>query len=305
MYQTEKIELLASDWIDPKPEQKPGYPRILSLIQAGFRWLGPLAPRLASRMAYRFFSTPRVRARHAVSDEWLEKARPFEIAYRSLRLKGYEWGEGEQLILLVHGWESRGTALRSFVPYLLDLGFRVVAFDGPAHGDSEGKRTDLRHFAGAVQAVIRHLGGVHGIIAHSFGGASTLYGLTQLDTSLHIDKLVLIAVPASMVRIFEETVRTLELPPSVAMHFKNLLERLAGRPLVDLDAINNSQQLSGKILLVHDKSDSQVRVANSLALVEQWDNAQLVLTDGYGHFRLMKNPDLLRRVRLFFSPTAI
>ncbi|MBK7407857.1 MAG: alpha/beta hydrolase [Saprospirales bacterium] len=304
MYQGKNIELLASEWTDPNPEQKPAYPRILSFIQAGFRWLGPLAPRMASRMAYRFFSTPRVRARHMVSDEWLEKAGHFEIVYRSLRLKGYEWGEGEQTILLVHGWESRGTALRSFVPYLLDMGFRVVAFDGPAHGDSDGKRTDLRHFAGAVQAVIRHLGGVHGIIAHSFGGASTLYALTQLDPGLKIEKLVLIAIPASMVRIFEETVRTLDLPPSVAMHFKNLLERIAGRPLVDLDAVNNSHQLNGQILLVHDKQDTQVRVANSLTLAAHWANAQIVLTNGYGHFRLMKNPDLLRRVGRFFSPLS-
>ncbi len=302
METTIEYELLRSDWQDPTPERPVSQPPMLSLVRKVFSTFGPLAPRLAARIAFRLFTTPRVRARHAASDEWIEKARRFEVLYKSFRLKAYEWGEGERAILLVHGWESRGTALRSFVPALLERGFRVVAFDGPAHGDSEGKRTNIRHFAGAVRSIILDQGGVYGIIGHSFGGASTIYALGLLNSGLRTEKAVFIATPASVVPIYEDIVRTLSLPSSVAMHFKNLMERIAGRPLVDLDASRSSAPRNiGEILLVHDKTDRVVSAGSSFEMARNWENAHLLLTDGYGHYRLMKNPDLIGRVASFFE----
>ena len=298
----DQIELLSSGWKDPNPERPGSHPLGLPLIQGGFQLLGPLAPRLASRLALWLFSTPRTRARHASSDEWLEKALPFEIRYDGLRLKGYAWGTGSRTVLLVHGWESRGTALRTFVPGLLEQGFRVVTFDGPAHGDSEGKHTNLRHFGGAILAVIRQVGGIHGIIAHSFGGASSLYALTQLSSGVEVEKMVLISMPGSMVRIWEEAVRTLGLTPRVAGHFKAMMERIGGQSLEEMDAVHNGLLLPRcRFLLIHDKQDAQVSVNNSIALAEKWPHAHLVLTEGYGHFRLMKNPDLIERVSRFFN----
>lgn len=299
---TTEYELLRSDWQDANPERPVSQPPMLSLVRWAFSTLGPLAPRLAARLAYGLFTTPRVRARHTATDEWLEKARRFEIPYKSFRLRAYEWGEGDRIILLVHGWESRGTALRSFVPALLERGFRVVAFDGPAHGDSEGKRTNIRHFAGAIRSIILELGGVYGIIGHSFGGASTIFALGVLDSGLRTAKAVFIATPASVIPIYEDIVRTLSLPPSVAMHFKNLMERIAGRPLVDLDATRGiANRHIGEILLIHDRQDKVVPLEGAFSMAETWENAHLLLTDGYGHYRLMKNPDLISRVGEFFG----
>lgn len=306
MENTPNTELLATDWIDPSPERPPSPSRVLFFVRSAFRLLGPLAPRLAARLAFRFFTTPRFRARHSATDELLASAKDFDLFYEGYKLKGYAWGEGPRTILLIHGWESRGTALRTFVPPLLEQGFRVVAFDGPAHGDSEGKRTNILHFAGAVEAVIRQLGEVYGIIGHSFGGASALYALNHLDAGLELRKLVLIAVPADMVHILEEAVRTMGLPQSVAVHFRELLEEKAGKPLAELNSTLLENQLDAcSILLVHDRHDRQVPVDSSLTMVREWANAQLVLTDGYGHYRLMKNPDLIRRVASFFSEVLI
>lgn len=295
-------ELLVTRWEDPAPERPASPPPALSYIRAAFRVLGPLVPRFAAGVAFRLFTTPRFRARHSSSDELLESARRFDLKYRNGKLQGYEWGEGERIILLVHGWESRGTAMRTFVPPLVEQGFRVVAFDGPAHGDSKGRRTNIIHFAEAVRAVILQLGSVYGIIGHSFGGASSLFALNRLDPSLGIEKLALVAVPANMLQIFNEAVQTLGLPPSVGKHFKTLLEKKAGRRLTDLDdAILGLPEGGVRILLVHDRQDRQVSWENSLLMVRHWNNAHLVLTDGYGHYRLMKNPDLIRRVAEFFA----
>ncbi|NUO03188.1 MAG: alpha/beta hydrolase, partial [Saprospiraceae bacterium] len=173
------------EYLPPLPEggaesARPQPPSaLLGLVRLGFGTAGRVFPDAAARVAYRLFSTPRVRAAHSISDELLESARLFEFMYGHQVLKGYEWGKGEQVVLLVHGWESRGTALRGFVPSLIEKGYRVVTFDGPAHGNSDGKRTNIIHFAGAIRAIIRHIGGVHSIITHSFGGASTVFALSN------------------------------------------------------------------------------------------------------------------------------
>ena len=158
-----------SDFQDGKSEMPTRYPALaFRLVRFGFQTLGRLFPQKAAEIAYKLFSTPRSRAKHRASDPILEQAHLFEVLYGKYILKGYEWGSGEKTILLVHGWESRGTALRTFVPALLKKGYKVVAMDGPAHGNSSGKSTNLPIFAGAVLAFIQQLGGVHGIITHSF-----------------------------------------------------------------------------------------------------------------------------------------
>ncbi len=298
----DRIEYLQSNHVDPIQEQPVVNPPILKLVQFGFRVAGPLFPRYAAQMAYQLFSTPRIRARHKTSDEILESARVFEFLYGKQLLKGYEWGRGEQAILLVHGWESRGTALRTFVPALVKRGYRVVAFDGPAHGNSGGKRTNLIHFAGAVRAALRQAGHVHGIITHSFGGASTVYALANAKEPIEIKKLVLIAVPNSMHKVLHETIKTLKLPKSVAGKFFRLIEKRLQMPVHEADLDRAYPKINVReTLIVHDRYDPVVPFAAAEAIHKSWRNATLLVLDGYGHYRLMKNPDLIERVAVFID----
>lgn len=302
MAKTDAIHYLPADFVDSKSEQPVRYPPVLKLVRFLFGTMGYLFPKLAARQAYRFFSTPRSRAKHRTSDELLESARIFEFMYGRELLKGYEWGYGGQTILLVHGWESRGTALRTFVPYLLERGFRVVAFDGPAHGDSGGKRTNLLHFGGAVRAIINQIGGVYGIITHSFGGASTAFALSHLDDAIKVGKLVLINVPNRMEKVLQDAMATLNVPPPAARRFLQYIEQKVKFPIHHADT--SRADLQGQVeevLVVHDKQDAVVDFAEGQAIFEAWDNARLLVSDGYGHYRLMKNPDLLRYVADFLA----
>lgn len=296
-----QIEYLQSEW-DGTPDPPPAYPAILKVIRLLFGTLGYLFPKAAGRMAYRLFSTPRHRARHRTSDPILESARLFEFLYGRQILKGYEWGAGTRTILLVHGWESRGTALRSFVPALLERGFRVVAFDGPAHGNSGGKRTNLLHFGGAVRAILNQIGGAYGVITHSFGGASTVFALSNLDDSLQVDKLVLIGAPSRMDKVLYDAIDTLNLPAPAARQFFRFLEKKVKFPVRHADVSTASGRFRiGQALIVHDTQDAVVPFSEARATFEAWDNARLLASKGYGHYRLMKNPDLVQRVAEFLQ----
>lgn len=286
----------------PLPEAPPVYPPILKLVQFGFQTGGRLFPSYAGRQAYKLFATPRYRARHKQSDPLLEQAEIFDVLYGKILLKGYSWGEGDRVVLLVHGWESRGTALRHFVPALMDEGFRVVAFDGPGHGDSTGTSTNLIHFAGAIKALIQRLDGLHGMITHSFGGAASSFALSQARNSFQLSRLVCIAVPDSLLMVLQDAANTLALPKGVFQQFLGLIEQKFGASIQE--AYTHKMGLKAKIdsaLIVHDEQDSVVPFSEAETIFQAWDFASLLHSSGYGHYQLMKNPDLAQQVAQFIG----
>ncbi|MFK8104437.1 MAG: alpha/beta fold hydrolase [Saprospiraceae bacterium] len=297
-----KIEYLATTTASAEKAVAPTFPIWFRLVRFAFRFLGPLFPKRAGRIAFQLFATPRTRARHKISDRVMEKARIFDILYGGHILKAYEWGEGDRVILLVHGWESRGTALRSFVPSLVKRGFRVVAFDGPAHGNSGGKQTTLPHFGGAICALINHLGGVDGIIAHSFGGASTAFALANLDTEIALRKLVLVGVPSRMTKVTEHYLELFKMPSSVAKEYRKILNEVLNMPIENADLKNAFPKMRvGETLIVHDEEDTVVPFASSQDIYDHWENATLLVSKGLGHYKLMKHPALVKRVTEFID----
>jgi pimeloyl-ACP methyl ester carboxylesterase len=294
---TKNIEVLPVFQLETLPDKKKEYPFYLHLVKWAFATLGNFFPKASARAAYHLFSRPRTRAVHRSSDPILESARLFEVLYGKIILKCYEWGSGKKTILLVHGWESRGTAMRSFVPGLLAAGYRVVALDGPAHGNSTGKHTNLPHFAGAIKAVIYQIGGVESIITHSFGGATSVFALSHLDNSIHIEKLVLIGVPASTRQVIKDFVSLIGLPKKSAKAFQQFLQSKAGLPLEQMDVEKSLAMVNvGEALIVHDKFDLDVPFQSAESIYERCENANLLVTQGYGHYKLMKHPDVIDKV---------
>ncbi|MFK7935481.1 MAG: alpha/beta fold hydrolase [Saprospiraceae bacterium] len=295
----QNTEILQSDY--PKYRPKPvKVPFSLRFIRFGFQTLGRLFPNQAGDLLFDKFRTPRIRARHKRSDEILEQAQVFEVLYGDRMLKGYEWGDGDRIALLIHGWESRGTALRSFVPDLLKKGFRVVAMDGPAHGDSEGTQTDLPDFGGAIIAMIRHLGEVEALICHSFGGASSSYALAELATDIKVKTMVYVGTPYSVEVPFENVSKAFNVPAGVAARFRKNLAKLVGRDISEFRIEKFRPNLPFKrVLVVHDRQDDDVPFSSGERIAKDWDIANLLVTDGYGHFVVMKNPDVIRRVTDF------
>ncbi len=297
MTATKTIEALPAFQLETLPEKKKEYPFYLHLMKWAFAILGNFFPKIAAKSALYLFSKPRIRAVHRSTDPVLESARLFEVLYGKIILKCYEWGSGEKNILLVHGWESRGTAMRTFVPGLVAAGYRVVALDGPAHGNSSGKHTNLPHFAGAIKAVIYQIGGVESIITHSFGGATSVFALSHLDNSIHIEKLVLIGVPASTRQVITDFVNLIGLPKIAAKAFQKLLQSKVNLPLEEMDVEKSLARVNvGEVLIVHDKFDLDVPFQSAESIYENCENASLLVTQGYGHYKLMKHPDVIEKV---------
>ena len=276
------------------------YPKILQFIRFGFGTIGRIFPGPASNYALKLFGTPRFRARHKTSDSILETAQNFEFSSGGLKLKGYEWGNGEKFILLVHGWESRGTALRTFVPDLVDTGFKVITFDAPAHGDSQGKKTHIVDFAKAISDLLKTKGNPYGIITHSLGGAATIFAFHRLANELKAEKVALIASPRNIQDPINEAIETLNLPGSVSKRFINKIEDILQLSVPETTLANAAGKVNiEKLMLVHDKDDQVVPFRAAETNFAAFVNSKLVTTRGLGHYQLIKDPKVIDKVTEF------
>src|SRR5690242_19551034 len=94
-----------------------------------------LAPELAGAWAERLFLTPpRPRTEDTALD--LIDARMTFLTHKARSIATWEWGwksHGAPAVLLAHGWGGQAAQMRAFAFKLLSAGYRVVAFDQPAH----------------------------------------------------------------------------------------------------------------------------------------------------------------------------
>lgn len=260
----------------------------IRLLRAGFRHLGPRMQGLAGRLAYRlWFSTQRY-PEPAREHRWTDSARIDSVAWEGRRLVRYQWGDPvAPAILLIHGWNGRGPQLGAFAEPLRRAGFRVVAFDAPAHGRSPGRSTNIFEFAAAIQTIAQASAPLSAAIAHSFGVPACTRALVQ---GWELPRLVAIAAPANAEFLLARFARMLDIPESVMADMRRRVERRFGMDIfarLATDEMLMGRDLSG--LIIHDRDDHDVPSAHAEQLHRAWRGAQLLLTDNLGHRRILRD----------------
>jgi pimeloyl-ACP methyl ester carboxylesterase len=273
------------------PKKSTSVRLLLATLRAGFPVLGAVAPPLAARLAGQVFFTP---PRHKTSEEeWIALSRttPFRVPHAGGALAAWSWGEGP-IVLLVHGWGSRGARLHSFVEPLNAAGYRVVAFDAPGHGDSPGRSSSLPQFAQAIVAVADGLGPIEAVITHSMGGPSTAFAMTRGFTA---QRLVFVAPPANPGGFTQRFARALQIPRHVIERMIRQFERRFGLPWEGFDVPTIAPDMRSGLLVVHDRDDAEIPWAEGASIARAWPGAQLVTTRGLGHTRIVHDPEVVAR----------
>jgi len=113
-----------------------------------------------------------------------------QVIVQNRVLSYLRWGEGERTVLLLHGITSSARAWWRVAPAIANLGYCVVAFDMPGHGESMLLGThELPSIAEHLAHACQQLGLTpHAIVGHSWGGATALL----LAPRLAVTRLVLI-----------------------------------------------------------------------------------------------------------------
>jgi pimeloyl-ACP methyl ester carboxylesterase len=250
-------------------------------LRSAFSTAQRVAPSLTAAVAERLFFKTRRTAARAGERDVLDGAAPLSIA----GMQAWSWGEGPT-VLLVHGWNGRATQLGGFVTPLVDRGFRVVAFDAFGHGDSPGTSLSLPEFAGFIRQVADQLGEVYGVIAHSMGGASTTLALSE---GLQIERAVFISPPADPRVFLAMFSDALGISDELQARLRQRVERRIGMPMNGMraDVLAASMQLP--LQIIHDRSDKEVPVHFGQRIADAWPDAELIITEGLGHQRILRD----------------
>jgi len=278
--------------------------------RTAFRLLAPHAPDLAARAAERLFLTAPRHRRPAWEAEALASAGRLRIPHGSSFLPAWEWvppaagADRAPTVVLVHGWEGRGSQLAPFVDPLLARGLRVLAFDAPGHGDAPTRLASVVEHARAIVSVselVRGRGGkVHGVIGHSVGGAASVLA-TRFG--LEAARFALIAPPISPERFAEGFAKVLELPPAVSAGMIARVERRYGVRMNELDVRGYAANLDA-LLVVHDAGDKVVPHADGASIAAAARHGQLVTTEGLGHHRILRAPAVVDAIVPFVAADA-
>lgn len=273
----------------------PALPFKLRALRLGFRALRALSPDLALRRAEALFCTPRRHPAPAAERAVTRAGRSFELASGGLKIRGTAWGEGPRVVLL-HGWEGRGSQLHAFVRPLVDAGFSVLALDAPGHGRSEGRTSGPLDFARALEALAREAGPLHAVVAHSLGSVATAFALEE---GLRVSRIVLISPPATPSRFYTGLLGMLGFPER---EFQPALDAFAARigfawERVDLKGL--APRMRTPMLLIHDRGDRETPYEEGAAVANGWPDAELMSTEGLGHRRILKDEAVVARAVAF------
>ncbi|MBC6605478.1 alpha/beta fold hydrolase [Hymenobacter sp. BT188] len=289
----------------PAKVQYPSVPPGLKLLRLKFRVLSAVSSEWAFKAAWEVFTTPRRLPLKAWEAKALAHATQYWAQAESSRVAYYEWNPGgSRTVLLVHGWEHRASFWGHMAEGLIEAGFRVVAVDGPAHGQSEGKRATLVSFAGAVQAVADIIGQVHAVVAHSFGAACTAGVPVRFNQAAggQLPRLVLMSVPSSTRNVAARFAELLHLPPSVVQRMGRFIEEQYGRSAESFSLLEGGRHLPVHLaLLLHDHLDPNVPFAEAKEIVRHWPALEFRPTTGLGHNRIMRDPNVIKQVVDFIA----
>lgn len=267
------------------------------------RWIFPklerFAPFLAQRYFIKIFFTPLKYPVPEKEKQIVALAETFSFAVNKKRIQGYQWGSGPR-VLLVHGWAGRCSQFRKFIEVLVAEGFQVVGFDGPAHGKSEGKSTDIVEFELALRRIFDLKGVPEAIIAHSFGGGAVLYAAMN---GLPVKKLINIASPTIDNEIIGTYLRTINGSWKTGDFFKKYILKKTGKTFHEFTAMHFIKNLPERIslLLVHDEDDREAGINQPFALKEAYPHTEMFITKGLGHTRILKDEDVIMRCVTFIK----
>jgi pimeloyl-ACP methyl ester carboxylesterase len=262
-----------------------------------------LFPELAGELAERLFLTP-PRARDAAAAALdLIDARSSILEHKGRSIVMWHWGSRDApAVLLAHGWGGHAAQMRAFVFPLLSAGYRVIAFDQPAHGVSEGRLTGLPDFDDVLAEVAWHHGEVEAVIAHSMGGAAAALAIAR---GLRVKRVVTIGASLDVSFFSQQFARWYWIPQRVLSAMQSAVEDRFGVRWSDLDMAKLAPRLSAAALVIHDRSDRLVPWQKGASFAREWPGARLFTTRGLGHRRVLDDERVTALAAAFIAGRSI
>jgi pimeloyl-ACP methyl ester carboxylesterase len=261
------------------------------------RHIDKFSPYLAARISVELLFRPINSSRGKKERSFWETGKPIKFTSGCRgRVFGYEGG---QCVWVLHGWRSRGSKLKKLITACVACGCEVVAWDGPAHGDSPGRRSSLAPYTKIlVEDIKSSKKQPDAILGHSFGGAASAYACQLgIDPKL----LVLIATASSTIGVFQRYWDYIGIGAKARNIFMDIVETETGVKVDSMSSVNFISSLPQKVLVIHDEQDELVPLSDALKLKALRSDIELMKTDGLGHNRILHDESVCMRVSQFLA----
>ena len=253
-----------------------------SMFNIGTRLHHSIAPKHALKTAQNLLLTP-VRST-AKNDDPEGLLRSTHLTTEG-RLNTYQMGNGPVWILS-HGWSGSASQFFPLMAHIASQGFTALAYDHPAHGQSEGRHAHLPAFVQAFDELVDNVDDVVGIIAHSMGSAAVLESRHPKVEAL---PFLLIAPVLDYVDNLYDMVGKSGFSMTL---FTAMIKNIEDKYEYSLASIKPYQKLVArqqKTTIVHDQRDRFAPFKTSKSAAAEVNSINLVATQGQGHGRILQS----------------
>ena len=279
------------------------------IAAAAIRAAGRISPRWGAALALPLFGS--VAAPHPIDPAdmntmWRAERSTVRIPGvdgRGRDLNVYDWGPADgDVVVLAHGWNGRASQFSPLIRELVSEGYRVAAFDAPAHGDSAGRGTYLLDWVAALGGLQQRRGRFTAVIGHSFGGLATLVAAAQ---GIAVDGVVTVAAPADADLLLTQFQGQVGIDDRTAVELRRRFARRyfpgADDPFASLSPVRHPLPQNTHLLVVHDESDRVVPFAEAARIARANEHAHTLVTRGLGHSRILRADPFLDAVLGFLA----
>lgn len=252
------------------------------------------------QLSYALFSQPRIgKLSKENLPNILKNSTSERLEYKNHHFQTYIWEGNENVLLLVHGWESNSSRWKKTLPYLQKSGSTIIALDAPAHGQSSGKEFNVPLYTEFINiAVKKYKPNI--IIGHSIGGAACVYHQYLFPNS-SIQKMVILGAPSDLKTLIDNYIQMLSLNSKIFTLLENRYLEIFNFKLEDFSGRIFASTISIPGIIAHDKSDKVVSFSEGKKIASSWKKARFIETENLGHS--MNDADLYKEITEFLFET--
>ena len=150
----------------------------------------------------------------------------------------------------------------------------------------------------AIRAVAESRGPLAAIVAHSVGATATVRALWE---GLEAGAVVLVGPAADLVTPALRFSETFGFSRDVRERMHRRIEQRVGRSWSVFDTVALAPALVAPLLVIHDRGDAEIPWQHGAAIARAWRGAEMLMTEGLGHRRILRDPDVVAAAVAFVA----
>ena len=263
----------------------------IGYVQTKFKLLSVISKKKTAEKAFDVFGTPFLKS---VRKSPLKNAEIIQLSLNNKKVIGYRWNHPQaHKALILHGFGSAAHKFEDYATLLAAKGYEVLAFDAPAHGDSEGTRTNAIEYCDMIKEVIAKHGPIQSFLAHSFGGISLSLALEDIPHDENT-KVVFVAPATETTSAVDGAFNMLKLKNEAVRHeFDKIVLKVSGKKTEWFSIRRAMHNIKASVLWIHDEDDDITPWADAEKVMkDNHPNIKFLLTKGLGHRNIYHDADV-------------